>query len=127
MREQEDELERLGVEVAVVTFEAGPLARAYVEDTDLRWPLLVDEDRDVYQAFGMLAASWWDVWGPSTWLAYGRLLLQGKKLVHSDGDTSQRGGDVLVDPGGVVRIHHVGDGPADRPAVEDILTRIRAG
>ena len=110
----------------MVTFEAGVLARAYVEDTDLRWPLLVDEDRGVYQAFDMLAASWWDVWGPRTWLAYGRLLLRGERLARSEGDTSQRGGDVLIDPLGVVRLHHVGDGPADRPEVATILA-ISAG
>jgi peroxiredoxin len=127
LREQEAELERLDVEVAVVTFEAGVLARAYVEDTDLRWPLLVDEDRGVYRSFDMLAASFWDIWGPATWLAYGRLLLRGEKLVQSEGDTSQRGGNVLVDPDGIVRIHHVGDGPADRPAVPDMLATIRGG
>ncbi|HSH13152.1 MAG TPA: SelL-related redox protein, partial [Desulfurivibrionaceae bacterium] len=33
----------------------------------------------------------------------------------------QRGGDVLIDPNGMVRLHHIGKGPADRPRVEDIL------
>lgn len=37
----------------------------------------------------------------------------------------QRGGDVLIDPAGIVRVHHVGDGPADRPSVESLLAAIR--
>jgi hypothetical protein len=36
-------------------------------------------------------------------------------------DTSQLGGDVLVDPAGTVRFLHIGSGPADRPSVAEIL------
>ena len=109
------------MKVAVVTFEAGFLARAYVEDTGIEWPLLIDETREVYRFYGMLHASAWDVWGPRTWLAYLKEILRGRFPKRSEGDVSQRGGDVLIDPEGVVRFHHVGRGPADRPAPEAIL------
>jgi len=45
-------------------------------------------------------------------------------LRKSEGDISQRGGDVLIDPDGIVSLHHIGVGPSDRPAVESILKRI---
>lgn len=125
MREIEDELENLGVRVAVVTFEAGLLARAYVEDTGLTWPLLVDEDRGLYRAFDMLEASAWDVWGPRTWWAYLRALAAGQRLHASEGDVNQRGGDVLIDPSGIVRLCHVGPGPADRPEVSALLEVVK--
>ena len=35
-------------------------------------------------------------------------------------------GDVLIDPAGVVRLHHASRGPADRPTVESILQVVRA-
>jgi len=59
-----------------------------------------------------------------TWRVYLRELLKGQKLHAAEGDVMQRGGDVLIDPDGIVRLHHVGTGPADRPAVEAILTRV---
>ena len=108
----------------VVTFENDFLARAYVEDTLLMWPLLVDDTRETYQAYGMLAASFWDIWGPKTWWAYLKEILKGERLRKSEGDLSQRGGDVLIDPDGIVTLHHVGVGPADRPPVERLLGRI---
>ena len=111
----------------MLTFEAGFIARAYVEDTGLTWPLMVDEDRSAYEHYEMLEAGFWDVWGPKTLWAYTKALFSGQKLQKSDGDVSQRGGDVLIDPDGVVRLVHVGDGPADRPAVEEMLKVIRAG
>ncbi|MBW2254313.1 MAG: AhpC/TSA family protein [Deltaproteobacteria bacterium] len=121
MRHIEKTLDAYDVKVAVVTFEAGFLARAYVQETGLQWPLLVDTDRTLYHAYDMLNASFWDVWGPKTLWAYAKELLGGAKLVKSDGDISQRGGDVLIDPESIVRLHHVGDGPADRPPVAKLL------
>ena len=121
LQQYEADLDSCGVKVAVVTFEAGFLARAYIEDTGLRWPLLIDATRELYRAYGMLEASFWDIWGPSTWWAYLKEIAHGRLPKKSEGDISQRGGDVLVDPGGIVRLHHVGQGPGDRPSARSIL------
>jgi len=124
LRDREEEFLRRKVRIVVVTFENDFLARAYVEDTLLTWPLLVDDTRETYRAYGMLAASFWDIWGPKTWWAYLKEILKGERLRQSEGDLSQRGGDVLIDPDGIVTLHHVGVGPADRPPVERLLGRI---
>jgi hypothetical protein len=57
---------------------------------------------------------------------YLKLLLSGRKLRAPSGDPRQLGGDVLVDPTGTVRLHHVGRGPADRPSVDTLLDAVRA-
>lgn len=108
----------------MVTFESSYLARCYVEDTSLKWPILVDETREVYRGYGMLEASFWDIWGFKTWQVYFRELLKGNKPQKSEGDIYQRGGDVLIDPEGIVRLHHVGEGPADRPDAASILKAV---
>ena len=110
----------------MVTFENDFLARGYVAETSLTWPLLVDDTRETYRKYGMLSASFWDVWGLKTWWAYLRLLIKGERLRKSEGDIFQRGGDVLIDPTGIVSLHHVGVGPADRPAVEEILKKVHS-
>lgn len=126
MRDREEEFKIRNVKIAVVTFEAGFLARAYVEDTSLTWPLLVDETRRTYEDYGMIAASAWNVWGPKTWWAYLKEIRRGERIKPSEGDIYQCGGNVLVDPGGTVRLHHIGTGPSDRPTVEELLERIDA-
>jgi alkyl hydroperoxide reductase subunit AhpC len=125
LRDTEEELDRLNVKVVVVTFENDFLARCYIEDTALTWPVLIDTTREMYKSYGMLAASFWDIWGVKTWQVYFKELLKGNKPKKSDGDIYQRGGDVLIDPDGIVRLHHIGEGPADRPAVELILQVVR--
>lgn len=112
------------VKIAVVTFENDFFARSYVEETSLAWPLLVDDTRETYRKYGMLSASFWDIWGPKTWWAYLKEFVKGEKLRKSEGDIFQRGGDVLIDPEGIVVLHHVGVGPADRPAVKTILDNV---
>jgi hypothetical protein len=124
LREREAEFKRWNLKVVVVTFAHDYLARSYVEDTGLSWPLLIDRDRQVYSSYDMLEASFLDIWGPKSWLAYGRELLKGQKLEASADDIYQRGGDVLINPEGIVRLHHVGDGPADRPEASQIFSII---
>lgn len=109
------------VQIVVVTFEAGYFAQQYVQETGITWPVLVDEQRSLYKEYGILSASFWDIWGPKTWWVYLKEILKGHMPRKSTGDISQRGGDVLIDPDGIVRLHHIGDGPADRPTVDLIV------
>lgn len=85
-----------------------------------------DTTRGVYKDYGMLTAPFWDVWGIKTWRVYFKELLKGIKPKKSEGDIYQRGGDVLIEAEGIVRLHHIGEGPADRPSVEKILRVITA-
>lgn len=105
----------------VITFEGDLTARRYVEKTALIWPLVIDEKRELYRSYGMLRASFWDVWGLKTWWAYLKEIIKGNRPKKPEADIMQRGGDILIDPDGIVQLHHVGEGPADRPKVEKIL------
>jgi hypothetical protein len=125
LREKEKLLKEHNVQVVVVTFEAGCFAKQYVQETGIDWPLLIDEKRELYAAYGILEASFWDIWGPKTWWAYFKELLAGHLPRSSAGDISQRGGDVLIDPDGIARVHHIGSGPADRPSIENILAHMQ--
>lgn len=109
----------------MVTFEGISVAEAYARESGLKWPILVDESLALYSAYGMGHGGRWDIWGPASWGLYIRLLLRGRKLQMPTGDVHQLGGDVLIDPAGIVRLHHVGRTPADRPTIESILDRIR--
>lgn len=79
------------------------------------FPYYVDEEKKLYKYYGLFKAGFWDLWGVRTWVTYVHLLLKGWKIVKSTSDIYQRGGDVLIDPHGVIRLHHIGRGPADRP------------
>ena len=124
MRQQEEALCARNVRVVVVTFESVWSARSYLTDEELPWPLLVDEDRALYRAYGMEKGRWWQIYGPKTLGLYLWLLLRGRHAKPAGADTDQLGGDVLIDPHGVVRLHYVSANPADRPSVARLLSLV---
>jgi hypothetical protein len=125
LRQRSEELGELGVEPVLVSFASALHTRQYVAERRLEWPVLIDERRELYRAYDMGRAPLWEVWGPATWMAYGRALLAGERLRPGRDDPRQRGGDVLVDPEGILRLHHAGRGPADRPSVNAIIACVR--
>lgn len=125
MQQIEDELETLNAKVAVVTFEVNVVVENYVRQSEMSWPVLIDSERDLYHAYGMDRGKWWDLAGPKTILAYFKLFAKGRTLKKATGDVKQLGGDVIVDPEGIVRMHFVGQGPSDRPSIEEMTAVIR--
>lgn len=112
--------------VVVVTFESGAIAQNYSRKTRLPWPVLIDKSRKLYAAYGMERGRWWDIWGPASWWGYLRLIFRGRRLHRPTGDIHQLGGDVLIDPTGIVRLRHVGRGPIDRPSVDSLLVVVQS-
>ena len=121
MQQADATLRELGIRVVVVTFEHQSAAAEYVSDTGTRWPILVDEQRELYRAYSLERAKWYHLVGPRTLFAYAKEAMRGVFPRRPVADTTQQGGDVLVDPDGVVRFHHVGAGSGYRPTVAQIL------
>ena len=123
MQQRQAELGTLAIDVLVVTFEIDVVARQYA--AGLPWPVLLDETRALYGAYGMSRESVWRVWGPASWWGFITLLARGRKLHLPTGDVYQMGGDVLIDPQGVVRLHYVSRYPLDRPSIDALLAAAR--
>jgi len=109
------EFAQLNIKVLVITFEPIRQQPVPAAKETMDFPYYVDEERKLYKYYGLSKAGFWDLWGFRTWVTYVHLLLKGWKMVKSTSDIYQRGGDVLIDPHGVIRLHHIGRGPADRP------------
>lgn len=107
--------------VCVVTFDADPMALSYVRQTNLPWPLLLDKHRTTYHSYQMERGASWAIYGPASIGHYLRLIFRGRRLQRPGSDWRQLGGDVLIDPSGIVRLHFVSASPHDRPTVESIL------
>ena len=108
-----------------MTFDGDVLAKAYVQHMKLPWPLLEDAKRELYRAYGMTRGSWWQIYSPASILDYLRLIFTGRLPGKPGKDWRQLGGDVLIDPSGIVRFHHVSQTPHDRPRIDAILDVIR--
>jgi len=107
-----------------VTFDADFLALAYIKEINLPWPLLLDPDQQLYAAYGMTRGNWWSIYGLPSVVKYLSLMARGRMPGKPGKDWRQMGGDVLIDPDGIVRVHHRSTGPHDRPTVKSLLSHI---
>jgi alkyl hydroperoxide reductase subunit AhpC len=126
LRRRESELKQLDIQVIVITFDVDFLARAYVRETSLKWPLLADPQRTLYSGYGFLRGSLWDLYNPVSIAKYIGVILRGQRPGRPGADWHQLGGDVLIDPNGVVRLLHKSLSPHDRPSIESILKTARS-
>ena len=97
------------------------MALAYIRETDLKWPLLLNPDKKLYAAYGFDRGSWWALYNPLSIFRYLKLIFQGVRPGIPGSDWHQLGGDVIIDPGGIVRLHHISTNPHDRPSIESLL------
>ena len=126
LRQHQDRLVRNNIEVVIISFEDAENVLNYQNEADLGWPVAVDKTRELYRYFGFNKASFWDLWGFATWRIYFKEMLKGNMPRLAKDDVQQRGGDVLINPEGLVKIHHIGKGPADRPVIEDLFNLVEA-
>ncbi len=126
-----DRLDDLGddTDVVLVTFTDPENLPAYRERHHLDLDVVVDEGRSSYRAFGLGRGSIGRVWG---WRAARRYL----EILRADGvrglrrpteDTLQLGGDFIVDPDGTLVYGFWGQGPDDRPDVDELIGALGRG
>lgn len=100
------------------------MAKAYAETTQLSWPMLLDADRTLYEAYGMARGTWWAIYNPLSIMKYLGLIFRGRRPGRPGKDWRQLGGNVLIDPQGIVRLHHISKTPHDRPTPDDIYRKV---
>ena len=121
-----DRLDEFGdAAVAVVAFSAPEYVAAYQRDRLAPIPVLIDEDRATYHAYGLGRGSVWKVWGPKMWWSYGRRLRRGQSLRRPTEDTLQMGGDFVIGRDGRVVFAFRSEDPDDRPSVDALLGAVR--
>ena len=125
MREFESELVEYA-EVKVVTFDSEKLAREYRAKFNLSWPLLLDPELELYRANGMDKGSWWALASPRRIMRYLGDIFSGSLPGKKGKDIRQLGGDIVIDPDGLVQLFHPSQTPHDRPSANDIVELVSA-
>ena len=121
-----DRLDEFGdAAVAVISFSAPEHVAEYQRRLLAPLDVLIDEERRAYAAFDLGRGSVFKVWGPKSWLAYGRLLRQGRRFQRPTEDTLQLGGDFVIGRDGRVAFAYRSEDPSDRPPVDALLTAVR--
>lgn len=83
--------------------------------------VLLDRDRTTYTAY-QLDRSRLRSWHPRVaWLYIKHWFQRGEFFSSHGDDTSQLGGDFIVDANGILRLVYPSHDPTDRPSVDELL------
>ncbi len=123
-----DRLEDLGAHttVALVTFTDANSLATYTAQHELGFVALRDPDRTGYRAFGLTRGTLARVWGWRALRRYAELLrADGPRDLHRPiEDTRQLGGDFVIDADGLLQWGFWGQGPDDRPSVDELVAAV---
>ncbi len=123
-----DRLDDLGdtTHVALITFTEPAHLVDYMAVNELPYKILIDDDRHTYRAFGLGRGSVRRVWGLRTLRRYVEIFREtGLGGLHRPTeDTLQLGGDFVIGPDGTLAWGYWGEGPDDRPSVDQLIDAV---
>ena len=110
--------------MVIVSFGTLPAVQEWIQETCSPFEVLLDRDRQVYQAY-QLESSWLRAWHPrALWLYFKRWIKRETFYDSYGDDTSQLGGDFIINRQGVLKFIYPSRESTDRPPVEDLLAVI---
>lgn len=119
------EFRSLNTRVLIISFGTLPAVQSWLKESCNSFDVLLDRERTVYGAYG-LERSRLRSRNLRTMWTYARMKLAGWKSQGSGGDdTSQLGGDFIIDSMGIMRLAYRSYDPTDRPSVEYLLNELR--
>jgi peroxiredoxin len=122
---RQQELTDLNTRVFIISFGTFPAVQQWMKETCGNFTVLLDRERSVYQAYQLEQSKLRSRSPRTLWLYFTRWL-QGQKFHDSHGDdTSQLGGDFIIDKQGNLRFIYPSHDPADRPSVEKLLAVLK--
>lgn len=124
MRDHEDELRRAGASVAAVGLADRRYAAAFRDETGIRFPLLVDEERLTYRSAGLHKASVLHLMRRDNARARRRARTAGHRQDRLGRDPLQLGASFVLGPGDRDLYVHRSATFGDNAPVEDLLRAV---
>ena len=120
VHEAKKQVAALGAQVFIIGFEPERRARGWLEQSEVTFPFLIDEGREVYEAYE-LERSVWRSYHPRNLWSYAKALLRGEGLPEIRADPTQLGGDFVIGRDQRLHLAYYSRDATDRPAVSTLL------
>lgn len=116
----------LNTRVLIVSFGTLPAVQTWLNETCALFDVVLDRERTIYRAY-QLERSFLRSRNLRTRWYYLKAWLAGKKSldIHDGEDTSQLGGDFIVDNTGILRLAYPSHDPTDRPSADRLLKTLQ--
>jgi peroxiredoxin len=124
--QHQQEFVALKTRVLIVSFGTLPAVQTWLNETCTPFDVVLDRERAIYRAY-QLERSFLRSRNLRTRFYYFKAWLAGKKSldIHDGEDTSQLGGDFIVDSKGILRLAYPSHDPTDRPSADSLLKSLQ--
>ncbi|MFK7801576.1 MAG: AhpC/TSA family protein [Anaerolineae bacterium] len=118
------EINQLNTDIVAVSFGTPYWANAWLEETQAPFPIWLDPKKETYELYGMTSSALRS-WGIKNLAYYAQAYWRGEKSKGNRGDTSQMGGNFIIDKNGIVRFAYPSKDPTDRPEISKLLATLK--
>ena len=123
MRRAYPDITARGADVVAIGTGDVRYARAFVEDEQIPFPVLVDDDAVAANAASVRKVNFFKLLGPGTWAATRRTWRDGYRVHKSGRRVNQLGATFVIGPGPVVHYEHLDDDSTDHAPLEAVIAR----
>ncbi|MBZ5525354.1 MAG: AhpC/TSA family protein [Acidobacteriia bacterium] len=124
MRDHEEQFRKKGAKLIAIGLGGRTYANAFREDTGIKFPLLIDTDRQAYSALELKKAGLLHLFRKDNLKARKRAKAGGHRQHKLGKDPLQLGGSFVFAPGNVDRFVHVSETFGDNATPEAILAAL---
>jgi peroxiredoxin len=124
LRRRYDDVQRNGGDICVIGTGDVRYARAFVEDEDLPFPVLVDDDAEAARAASIPRVGILKLFDPASFPATAQAWREGYRLYWPGKRTNQLGATFVIGPGAKVHFQHVDAHTADHASVDEVIAAI---
>ncbi len=124
MREHEKEFRARGAQLAAIGLGDARYAAMFREETGIKFPLLIDQERAAYQAAGLKSANLFHLLRSDNAQARKRAQAGGFRQHQLGRNPFQLGGSFVFGPGNVDRYAHISKTFGDNAPVDALLAAL---
>jgi len=125
LRDQRDHIQALGADIVAIGTGDRTYAEAFVRDTGITFPVLLDDRADAANAAAVPTASWFGLLHPRTWRATRETSKRGYHVHKAGKRVKQLGATFVIGAGDRVRYEHIDTDSTDHAPVEDVVAVLR--
>lgn len=127
MRERYEDFKARGCEIVAVGTGDVRYARDFVEQEEVPFPVLVDDDGAAAKAASVTVASFFGLLHPRTWGPTRDTLSRGHRIHAAGKRVTQLGASFVIAPGPSLVYEHLDRDSTDHAPIEDMLASIPVG
>jgi len=113
-----------GAEVVAIGTGDVRYARAFVDEEQIPFLVLVDDDATAAQAASVTKVNFFKLLGPSTWAATRKTWKDGYRIHKSGKRVNQLGATFVLGPGSAVHYEHLDADSTDHASLDDVVAAL---